>query len=549
MPIFRSPYADFEVDTKSSLTQFAFRDVPGRGAASAFVDGITGQSISFAELWRVVQSTARGLQEQGLKRGEIVAVWMPNCIEYVVAFHATIAAGGIVTTLNPAYVPAEVAHQLDNAGAVYIVTKPAFLEKVAEAQQTYKGLRSVFVASDTAEGTAIPFSSLDIGGEPKHVPIDPVNDVCVLPYSSGTTGLPKGTMLTHTNIISNLQQINQPGVMGESSALTPEDTLLAVLPFYHIYGMVVVMNSAIIRGARVVTMPSFDPELYLKNMETYNVTVAHIAPPLAQFLAKSPSVKATKMPKLKEFFCGAAPLGPELTAELSARFTGVVVRQGYGMTELSPVSHADRLKEPKIGSVGYLMPNMEAKIVDPETGKEMPLGTEASRGELLLRGPNVMKGYHRNDEATKGSIDDDGFLHTGDICYADPEGCYYIVDRLKELIKAKGFQVAPAELEALLMKHPEVADAAVIGAPAEKYGGREADGEVPKAFVVLQPSALITAQCLAEWMAPQVSPHKRLTAATIDFVPSVPKSASGKILRKDLRIIEAERPVTLPSKL
>jgi len=549
MPVFRSNFADVAIDFKSTLTEYVFQDVPSRGDSQAFVDGTTGKSISFAELKRVVMSTAKGLQAQGLKKGEVVAVWMPNSIEYVIAFHATIAAGGVVTTLNPGYVPAEVAHQLDNAGAVYLVTAPDFMEKVAEARQTYKGLRTVFVTAAAASGDATPLASLDVGGEPAAVEIDPKNDTCVLPYSSGTTGLPKGTMLTHTNVICNLQQMRCPGVIMEGDAFTPSDTLLAVLPFYHIYGMVVIMNLGISCGARTVTMPGFDPPLYLKNLETYDVTLAHIAPPLAQFLAKSPTVEVKSFPKLREFFCAAAPLGPELTAELGSRFTGVVIRQGYGMTELSPVSHVDSFKAPKAGAIGYLVPNMEAKIVDPETGKEISYGTDADRGELWLRGVNVMKGYHRNDAATKGCIDADGYLHTGDIVYADPEGCFYCVDRLKELIKAKGFQVAPAELEALLLKNPQVADAAVIGAPAEKYGGREADGEVAKAFVVLQPDAKIDEAGLAEWVAPQVSAYKRFTAHTIDFVSSVPKSASGKILRKDLRVIEKGLPAKGQAKL
>merc|ERR1740121_2579954 len=205
------------------------------------------------------------------------------------------------------------------------------------------------------------------------------------------------------------------------------------------------------------------------------------------------------------------------------------------MTELSPVATIDRQRA-KPGSIGYLVPSMEAKVVDPDTGAEVQPG--GATGELWLRGPNVMKGYFRNEDATRGCIDSDGFLHTGDVCRVDEDGCFFIVDRLKELIMAKGFQVAPAELEALLAGHPEVADAAVIGAPAQKYGGRESDGEVPKAFVVLQPSSKLTGAALADWVAPQVSAYKRFSEATIDFVPSVPKSASGKILRKELRIIE-----------
>merc|ERR1740121_999473 len=216
------------------------------------------------------------------------------------------------------------------------------------------------------------------------------------------------------------------------------------------------------------------------------------------------------------------------------------------MTELSPVATIDRQRA-KPGSIGYLVPSMEAKVVDPDTGAEVQPG--GATGELWLRGPNVMKGYFRNEDATRGCIDSDGFLHTGDVCRVDEDGCFFIVDRLKELIKAKGFQVAPAELEALLAGHPEVADAAVIGAPAQKYGGRESDGEVPKAFVIPQPGSKLTPASLAAWMAPQVAEYKKLTEATIQFVEAIPKLPSGKILRKDLRVLEKGLPGTTASKL
>jgi acyl-CoA synthetase (AMP-forming)/AMP-acid ligase II len=259
-------------------------------------------------------------------------------------------------------------------------------------------------------------------------------------------------------------------------------------------------------------------------------------------------VNPKDFPHLRDIFSGAAPLGPELTDELKQKFPNVCVRQGYGMTELSPVATVDK-QHSKPGSVGYLVPNMEAKVVDPETGVEAQPGAADATGELWLRGPNVMKGYLGNEKATRETIDSDGFLHTGDICRIDSDGCIFIVDRLKELIKAKGFQVAPAELEALLAGHPEVADAAVIGAPAQKYGGRESDGEVPKAFVIPQPGSKLTPASLAAWMAPQVAEYKKLTEATIQFVEAIPKLPSGKILRKDLRVLEKGLPGTTASKL
>jgi len=536
---------DVPIPTDITITDFVFGHMGKFGDKTSIIDGPSGKQVSFAQLSGIVKRTAAGLQQRGMGKGDVVAVWSPNCIGYVVAFHAVIAGGGTVTTLNPIYTPHEVAYQLDNAGAVYLICDPVFLPKVAEVKNRFAGLREIFVLGETATGGHKALASVEVDKEPTRFPINPQEDVAVLPYSSGTTGLPKGVMLTHTNIVANLCQIMAPNVLG----ITDEDTLLAVLPFYHIYGMVVIMNLALCVGARMVTIPAFEPELYMKLLKQHNVTVAHVAPPLVQFLAKSPAVEShLPFPKLRQLFSGAAPLGAELSMQAKQRLgEHVVVSQGYGMTEMSPVSHCDSYQASTAGSIGYLVPNMECKIVDPETGKEQPVGTEKDSGELWLRGLNVMKGYHRNEKATKDCIDSEGFLHTGDIGYVDNNGIYWIVDRLKELIKAKGFQVAPAELEALLVKHPQVADAAVIGAPAEKYGGREGDGEVPRAFVVLQPGATLTDAQLSDWLTPQVTAYKRIHASAIDFVASVPKSASGKILRKELR--EQEKKSAPKSKL
>uniref|UniRef100_A0A7S0ZXV9 4-coumarate--CoA ligase n=1 Tax=Noctiluca scintillans TaxID=2966 RepID=A0A7S0ZXV9_NOCSC len=543
MVVHRSPLPDVVIPTHMTLSEFVFENVEAKASRISFIDGITQKSTTFGELWQRIRRTAAGLQQLGLQKGEVVGVWSPNHVDYVVAFHATILAGGTITTLNPIYTPHEVAFQLDNSEAHYLVTLPSFVPKVAEAQQTYKGLREVFLLGDEPVNGFRLLQSLEINAEPTKVPIVPSVDVCALPYSSGTTGLPKGVMLTHTNIIANISQCTSGG---NHIGLRSSDALLAVLPFYHIYGMVVMMNNSIRVGAKCISMPSFDPEPYLKNLKLHKVTIAYVAPPLVQFLAKAPLVdQYLPFPDLKELFCGAAPLGVALSQAAQDRLgMHVAVRQGYGMTELSPVSHADWAKGPTLGSIGVLVPNMECKIVNPDTGKLQPVGTEKERGEIWVRGLNVMKGYHRNEKATRETIDADGYLHTGDIGFVDDKGIYYIVDRLKELIKAKGFQVAPAELEALFVKHPQVADAAVIGAPADKYGGREADGEVPKAFIILQPGATITKSELSAWLAPQVVSYKNVSPHAIDFVESLPKSASGKILRKDLREIEK----TLPPK-
>ncbi len=328
-------------------------------------------------------------------------------------------------------------------------------------------------------------------------------------------------MLTHYNLVSNMRQ------MDGLDYFRRDDTLLCVLPLFHIYGLVVVLNMGLHLGATIVTMPRFDLEQFLGLIQKYRVTLSHIVPPIVLKLAKDPIVESYDLSSLKMIFSGAAPLGAELSRECIQRI-GCSIRQGYGLTETSPVTHsspADPAKM-KLGSVGTPAPNTECKLVDPATGEERGPNQE---GEICVHGPQVMKGYLNNPEATARTIDKDQWLHTGDIGYADDDGHFYIVDRVKELIKYKGFQVPPAELEAVILTHPAVADAAVIPCSDDEAG------EIPKAFVVLKGQA--TADELMEFVAQRVAPHKKIRA--LEFIDQIPKSLSGKILRRVL--IEKER--------
>jgi len=362
---------------------------------------------------------------------------------------------------------------------------------------------------------------LESDGEVPAVAIDPRNDLVALPYSSGTTGLAKGVMLTHRNLVANMCQMDGLDYFHQ------DDILLCVLPLFHIYGLVVVLNMGLHLGATIVMMPRFDLDQFLGLIQKYRVTLSHIVPPIVLKLAKDPVVDNYDLSSLKTIFSGAAPLGPELTRDCIKRI-GCSVRQGYGMTETSPVTHsspADPTKT-KLGSVGPPAPNTECKLVDPVTGEELgPL----EEGEVCVRGPQIMRGYLNNPEATAHTIDADEWLHTGDIGYADEDGHCFIVDRVKELIKYKGFQVAPAELEAILLTHPSVADTAVIPCPDDEAG------EVPKAFVVLKQD--VSAEELMRFVAEQVAPHKKIRE--VEFIEQIPKSLSGKILRRVL--VEKER--------
>jgi 4-coumarate--CoA ligase len=356
------------------------------------------------------------------------------------------------------------------------------------------------------------------------VTFDPATHLAVLPYSSGTTGRPKGVMLTHRNLVANIHQCRAVIPLGR------DDRALAVLPFFHIYGMSVLLDYALLQRAALVTMPKFDLADFLRTVSTETCSWVFIAPPIAVALAKHPLVEEYDLSGVEVIFSGAAPLDRELAKAVATRI-GCEVRQGYGMTETSPVTHVIPVASPEIdlSSIGLAIPNTECRLVDPETGADIEIpdaGTSAS-GELLIRGPQVMTGYLDDDEATARTIEPDGWLHTGDIATVTAEGVYAIVDRLKELIKYKGYQVAPAVLEAVLLAHPDVVDAAVVGVPDD-------DGqEVPKAFVVHRPESPLDEAGVMAWVAERVAPHEKVRL--VEFIDSIPKSTSGKILRKDLR--------------
>lgn len=515
MAILTSPLGSVDIPDVS-ITEFVLRRVDDHPDKTAIVDGMTGRVLTYSELREAIYHTAGGLAETGFGRGDVLAVMAPNIPEYAVAFHAVTLLGGIVTTINPTYTAHEVLHQLVDAGARRLVTNGMFLETAQEAAAGTH-VEEIYTF-DGAEGS-LPFGSLMGGARiSEQAPVDLEEDIAVLPYSSGTTGLSKGVMLTHRNLVANLVQAEAAFELDPSG-----EVLVAVLPFFHIYGMQVLMNGVLHWGATAVTMPRFDLEQFLRILQDHGVTRAYLVPPIILALARHPLVDAYDLSALRQVFSGAAPLGADLAAEAGARIDCEVV-QGYGLTETSPVTHATPPGQYKAGSIGVTVSNTEVRVVDPETGQDLGRNQD---GEIWIRGPQVMRGYLNNPDATKETIDEERWLHTGDIGHVDDDDHFYIVDRLKELIKYKGFQVAPAELEALLLSHPAVGDAAVIGIPDVEAG------ELPKAFVVLKPGTEATAEELIEHVAGHVAHYKRIAA--VAFLDEIPKSASGKILRRLLR--------------
>jgi acyl-CoA synthetase (AMP-forming)/AMP-acid ligase II len=519
--IHTSPLPDVEFPDVS-VTEYVLRKAEEHRDKAALIDGMTGRTVTHGQLRDAVHAVAGGLRADGFEAGDVLAIVSPNVPEYGVVFHAVCLLGGTVTTINPTYTPTEIHHQLVDSGAKEVFTVGIFLDNIKDAIVDTRVDR--VYTFDGADGST-PYTAL-LGGEvvTDQVPIDLDEHVAVLPYSSGTTGVSKGVMLTHRNLVANLIQMAPMLDMSRD-----DEVVIAVLPFFHIYGMQVLMNGAVSQGATCVTMPRFDLEAFLQILQDYKVTTAYLVPPIVLAMAKHPLVDNYDLGALRLVFSGAAPLSGELGAEASGR-VGADVVQGYGLTETSPVTHSTPKGKGKAGSIGVPLPQTEVRIVDAETGADLGLDED---GEVWIRGPQVMKGYLNNPQATAACIDDEGWFHTGDIGHVDSDGHFYIVDRLKELIKYKGFQVAPAELEALLLTHPAVADSAVIPVPDDEAG------EIPKAFVVLKPDQTPTADDLMAFIADEVAGYKQIRQ--LEFVDQIPKSASGKILRRLLRDRERER--------
>jgi acyl-CoA synthetase (AMP-forming)/AMP-acid ligase II len=480
----------------------------------ALIDGVSGAVTTRGALIEGMRRFAGGLAARGIGPGRVVALMAPNCPEFALVFYGTGWAGATLTTANPGYTAPELRHQLNDSGAVLLVV-PSALLPVAQEAVTGTGVTEIVLLDEGAGATGWA----DFLGAPlaAQVPLDPATAIVALPYSSGTTGLPKGVMLTHRNLVANAVQIDACAQVRQG------EVTLAVLPFFHIYGMEVLLNLHLGRGAALVTLPRFDLAAALRLVATHRMERLYLVPPVVLALAKHPLVDEHDLSSLRSIVSGAAPLGAELTGACEARL-GCTVMQGYGMTEASPVTHFSKPDAARAGSGGRLVPNTEARIVDPETGLDVPPG---ETGELLVRGPQVMVGYLKNPAATAKTLDAEGWLHTGDLGRVEADGSLFIVDRVKELIKVKGFQVAPAELEALLLGHPAIADCAVIGRADDEAG------EVPVAFVVPRAGSALTEAEVMAHVAGQVARYKALRG--VRFVEAIPKSASGKILRRVLR--------------
>lgn len=477
------------------------------------------QRITYAEWDRLASRAAHGFLELGLRPGNRIALYTPNCPEYELAFFGAARMGAVPTSLNPSYKEREVQHQLADSGAAAAVVHASLYPVIATVRPTLPSLRHVVVIGDAASDTARTFDQL-LDGQTDTFPDISIgdDDLATLPYSSGTTGASKGVMLTQRNLVCNALQFV------DATDTTDRDVLLVFVPLHHIYG-VALMGTAIAGGATQVLMERFDLAEMVRLIQQEQVTELFVVPPVMAALATAPDLRPEKFASLRFIKSAAAPLAPEIARRVSDRLH-VPVRQAYGMTESSPLTHMvppERAAD-AMGSVGAVVADTECRIVDLETGDQELLNGEV--GEVIVAGPQVMAGYWNAPGETAATIRG-GWLYTGDIGRVDEEGNLFIVDRKKEMIKYKAFSIAPAELEAVLLEHPAVQDCAVVGQPDDEAG------EVPKAFVVLHPDRSAPVEELNAFVAERVAGYKQIRA--LELLDAIPRTPSGKILRRVLK--------------
>ncbi|KAH1066309.1 hypothetical protein J1N35_031296 [Gossypium stocksii] len=523
--IYRSKLPDMYIPNHLPLHSYCFQNIANVASRPCLINGTTGKVYTYAEVELAAQRIASGLNKLGIQQRQVIMLLLPNTPEFVLSFLGASFRGAIATAANPFFTRAEVSKHAKGSNARLIITQASYVDKVKEFAQDNDVM---VMCIDSAPEGCLHFSELTQADDNDLPEVDIApEDVVALPYSSGTTGLPKGVMLTHKGLVTSVAQ----QVDGENPNLYfhSEDVILCILPMFHIYALNSIMLCGLRVGAAILIMQKFEIGLALELIQKYKVTIAPIVPPIMFTIAKSLETDKYDLSSVRMVKSGGAPLGKELEDAVRAKFPGAKLGQGYGMTEAGPVlamclGFAKEPFEMKSGACGTVVRNAEMKIVDPDTGSSLPRN---QAGEICIRGDQIMKGYLNDPEATARTIDKDGWLHTGDIGYIDDDDELFIVDRLKELIKYKGFQVAPAELEAMLIAHPDIIDAAVVGMKDE------AVGEVPVAFVVKSGKSEISEDEIKQYISKQVVYYKRISR--VFSIEAIPKAPSGKILRKELR--------------
>ncbi|XP_010498483.1 PREDICTED: 4-coumarate--CoA ligase-like 5 [Camelina sativa] len=492
----------------------------------AFIDASTGNNLTFSELWRAVDSVADCLYEMGIRKGHVVLLLSPNSILFPVVCLSVMSLGAIITTTNPLNTSGEIAKQIKDSNPVLAFTTSQLLPKISAAAAK---LPIVHMDEERVDSVGkvrrlAEMMKKEPSGNRVIERVDQ-DDTATLLYSSGTTGMSKGVISSHRNLIAMVQTVVNR--FGSDDGSQGEQRFICTVPMFHVYGLAAFATGLLAYGSTIIVLSKFEMHEMMSAIGKYQATFLPLVPPiLVAMVNGADQIKAKyDLSSLHTVLCGGAPLSKEVTEGFAEKYPTVKIMQGYGLTESTGIgASTDTVEESRrYGTAGKLSASMEGRIVDPVTGQI--LGPNQT-GELLLKGPSIMKGYFSNEEATSSTLDSEGWLRTGDLCYIDEDGFIFVVDRLKELIKYKGYQVAPAELESLLLTHPEIPDAAVIPFPDK------AVGQFPMAYVVRKTGSSLSEKSIMEFVAKQVAPYKRIRK--VAFVSSIPKNPSGKILRKDL---------------
>ncbi|KAH9693716.1 4-coumarate--CoA ligase-like 5 [Citrus sinensis] len=523
--IFYSKRKPVSLPPNESLDVTTFISSRAHHGRTAFIDAATGRHLTFSELWRAVDSVSTCLSDMGIRKGHVILLLSPNSIFFPVVCLAVMSLGAIITTTNPLNTKQEIAKQIADSKPVLAFTISQLVPKLAGSTLPIVLLDDEKTTSTEGIKTVTTLPQM-MRKEPSGTLVrDRINqdDVATLLYSSGTTGASKGVVSSHRNLIAMVQT-----VLGRFKLEDGEQTFICTVPMFHIYGLAAFATGLLASGSTIVVLSKFDMHEMLSSISKYRATYLPLVPPILVALISGADQIRSKydLSSLQSVLSGGAPLSREVIEGFVQKYPKVRILQGYGLTESTGIgASTDSLEESrKYGTAGMLSPSMEAKIVDPDSGKALLVN---QTGELWLKGPSIMKGsYFSNPEATTSTLDSEGWLRTGDLCYIDDDGFIFIVDRLKELIKYKGYQVPPAELEALLLTHPKISDAAVVPFPDKEAG------QYPMAYVVREAGSRLSENEVMDFVARQVAPYKRVRR--VAFVASIPKNPSGKILRKDL---------------
>ncbi|XP_057531629.1 peroxisomal OPC-8:0-CoA ligase 1 [Amaranthus tricolor] len=532
--IFQSKRPPISLPPNTSLDITTFISSRPHLNTTAFIDASTNRQLSYSDLWSTVDSLSFSLSSTWhIRKGHVILILSPNSILFPIVCLSVMSIGALITTANPLNTTREISKQVSDSNPVLVFTTLELAHKLSGSGSNVKVV--LMGEGQMTEGKVNVVTTLEEmvkdGEERKEKEGGMVkervsqNDAAALLYSSGTTGVSKGVISSHRNMIAMVQIII--GRFGLDDGGVHRHTFICTVPMFHIYGLVAFATGLLAAGATIVVLPKFEMNDLFLAISKYKISYFPLVPPiLVAMVNNADQIKKNfNLSSLSHVLSGGAPLGKELIEGFIEKFPNVVIMQGYGLTESTAIgASTDSLEESRrYGTAGLLSPSIEARIVDPDSGKVLGVN---QTGELWLRGPTIMKGYFNNQEATANTLTSDGWLKTGDVCYIDEDGFLFVVDRLKELIKYKGYQVAPAELEALLLTHPEIADAAVIPFPDKNVG------QFPMAYVVRKAGSSLSENEIMDFVGKQVAPYKRIRR--VAFIEFVPKNASGKILRKDL---------------